>query len=88
MLGRLNMTDVQCRKTFRTYTESIFRCPRRLYYVFGGLTTSKYSGQSLIRATEDVIESFNTSPVSLYSRCNMFASDAEICQWYSNILQE
>ena len=88
MLGRLKMTDVQCRETFRTYTESIFRRPRRLYYLGGGLTTSKHSGKSLMRATEDIIESFNSSPESLYWRRNIFAADAELCQWYSNIPRE
>lgn len=85
MLGRLNMKDEQCKEIFRTYTESIFRRPRRLYYAFGGLTTSKYSGKSLIRATGDVIESLDSSPESLHWGRNMFAAGPELCQWYSNI---
>ena len=89
MLGRLKMTDKECKDTFRTYTESIFDRSRLLYHVFGGLTkstTSKYSGESLTRATKDVIRSFDPKLESeQFSMCNMFAAAPELCQWYSNI---
>ena len=92
MLGRLKMTDKQCKETFRTYTETIFRRSRWLYHVFGGLTkstTSKYSGKSLAHATRDVIRSFDPGPESAQMcRRNMFAAAPGLCQWYSNIPQE
>ena len=88
MLGRLNMTDEQSTETFRTYTESIFRRHRRLYDVFSGLTTPKYSGKSLVRATKIVVGSFDPSPESQKWKRNMFAAPAERCRWYSNIPQE
>lgn len=92
MLGHLKMTDEQCKETFRTYTETIFRRSRWLYHEFGGLTestTSKYSGEGLARATKDVVRSFKLSPESeQWCRRNMFAAAPELCPWYSNILQE
>ena len=91
MLGRLRMTDKQCEKTFRTYAETIFRRSRWLYHVFGGLTestTSKYSGQTLARATKDVIRSVDRGPENLL-RCrpDKFAAMPQFCRWYSNIPQ-
>ena len=92
MLGRLKMTDEQCKETFRTYTETIFRRSRWLYHVFGGLTestTSKYSGNRLARATQDVIESFDPQPESeKLSMSNRFAAAPGLCRWYSNIPQQ
>ena len=84
MLGRLNMTDEQSMETFRTYTESIFRRHRWLYYP----ARSKYSGKSLVRATKAVVGSFDPSPESQKWKRNMFAAPAERCRWYSNISQE
>ena len=92
MLGRLKMTDEQCKETFRTYTETIFRRSRWLYHVFGCLTestTSKYSGKRLARATQDVIESFDPQPESeKLSMSNRFAAAPGLCRWYSNIPQQ
>lgn len=88
MLGRLKMTDKQCKDTFRTYTKSIFERSRKVYYVFRGLTksTTKYSGEGLTRATKEVIISFEPSPEFLpWRRRNMFAAAPEYCRWYSNI---
>ena len=91
MLGRLKMTDKQCKETFRTYTETIFRRSRSLYHVFGGVaksTTSKYGGKSVARATKDVIRLFHPSPeIAQQYRPNIFAAAPGLCQWYSNIPQ-
>ncbi|KAK0512034.1 hypothetical protein JMJ35_005162 [Cladonia borealis] len=79
MLGRLNMTEEQCKETFRTYTESIFRHHRGRRYAFSaGPITSKYSGESLVRATKDVIRSFDPTPESEKWKRNMFAAAATV----------
>lgn len=85
MLGRLNMSDEQCKETFRTYAESIFQRHRRRYGVFGPLITSKYSEESIIQATKHVVGSFDPNPESQKWKRNMFAAPAERCRWYIDI---
>ena len=90
MLSRLKMTAGQCKGTFLTYVESTFRRHRlSRYAVFvAGLTTSKYSKKSLVRATKTVVGSFDPSPESQKWERNMFAAETERCRWYSKISLE
>ena len=88
MLGRLNMTDEQCKETFRTYAESIFRRHRGFYGVLAGLITSTYSQNRLFQAITTVVKSFFFDPGSQEVTPYMFAAPPGHCNWYSNILQE
>ena len=83
MLGRLKITEEQCKVTFHTYSESMFGDQGLSSYAVSvvGLITSKYREKGMVRATETLLRSFDPTLESQKWKRNGFAVPAERCRW-------
>jgi hypothetical protein len=82
MLGRLKMTLTQSQETFLKFAKELFRHPRPSFRLYRGLFNStKYTEESINKATQVVVGSFDPNPGGLRYTRDRFAAPGERCKW-------